>query len=208
MTQLTDVRAAIGAGLSSPAPLRPTSDFGPTDRGRGWAVTAILTALAAITRFTMLNYPTDAGTPVFDEKHYTPQAWQMVTGGGIEDNAAYGLVVHPPVGKQMIALGEAIFGYTPIGWRISAAVFGCLLVLLVVRITRRMTRSTMLGGVAGLLLICDGTTFVASRIGMLDIFQALFVLAAFGCLIVDRDQVRARLARADARGRIGVSVWG
>jgi dolichyl-phosphate-mannose--protein O-mannosyl transferase len=210
VTQLTDARPPIGAGpaLSSPAPLLPTPDFGPTDRVRGWLVTLFLTVIAAVTRFTNLNYPTDAGTPVFDEKHYAPQAWQMVTGGGIEDNPAYGLVVHPPVGKQMIALGEAVFGYTPLGWRCTAALSGTVLVLLVIRITRRMTRSTMIGAIAGLLLICDGLTFVSSRIGMLDIFQAVFVTGAFGCLIVDRDQVRERLARADAEGRVARSPYG
>ncbi|MEG8178084.1 phospholipid carrier-dependent glycosyltransferase [Nocardia terpenica] len=210
MTQLTDVRPPIGAGpaSSSPAPLRPSPDFGPTDRARGWVVTLFLTAIAAVTRFTMLNYPTDAGTPTFDEKYYAHQGWEMLTGGGVEDNPAYGVIVHPPVGKQMIALGEAVFGYTPLGWRFAAATFGTLLVLLVIRITRRMTRSTMIGAIAGLLLICDGTTFVSSRIGMLDIFQALFVVAAFGCLIVDRDVVRARMARAAAEGRIAFSPYG
>ncbi|MEU7219598.1 dolichyl-phosphate-mannose--protein mannosyltransferase [Nocardia iowensis] len=194
--------------LSSPAPLRPSPDFGPTDRMRGWLVTLVLTAIAALTRFLNLNEPTEVGMPMFDEKYYAGQAWQMLTGGGVEDNPAYGLIVHPPVGKQMIALGEAIFGYTPWGWRFAAAVFGTVLVLLVIRIVRRLARSTMIGAIAGLLLICDGTTFVSSRIGMLDIFQALFVTAAFGCLIVDRDQVRATMARADAKGRIALSWYG
>src|SRR5690606_36160384 len=76
------------------------------------------------------------------------------------------------------------------------------------RIVRRMTRSTMIGAIAGLLLIADGVTFVSSRIGMLDILLALFATAAFGCLIVDRDQVRERIARADAEGRIGDSPFG
>ncbi|MFI5782720.1 dolichyl-phosphate-mannose--protein mannosyltransferase [Nocardia sp. NPDC051570] len=210
MTQLTDVAPPIGAGpaLSSPAPLRPSPDFGPTDWARGWVVTLFLTTIAVITRFLELGYPTDAGTPVFDEKYYPAQAWQMLTGGGVEDNPAYGVIVHPPVGKQMIALGEMIFGYSPWGWRFSAAVAGSIIVLLAIRITRRLARSTLIGAFAGLLLICDGTTFVGSRIGMLDIFQALFVTAAFGCLIVDRDRVRERLARADAQGRIALSVYG
>ena len=43
---------------------------------------------------------------------------------------------------------------------------------------------------------------------MLDIFMALFVVAAFGCLIVDRDEVRARMARVYAEGRIGVTDYG
>lgn len=192
----------------SPGPLVPFREAMPNDRARAWIVTAFVTALAAITRFTMLNYPTDAKTPVFDEKHYVPQAWQVLTGGWIEDNPGYGLVVHPPVGKQLIAIGEALFGYNGWGWRFSSAVAGVVLVLLVVRIVRRMTRSTMLGALAGLLLIVDGVTFVSSRLGMLDIFQAVFVVAAFGCLIVDRDDVRARMARVQSEGRVHDSLWG
>ncbi|MEV0251517.1 phospholipid carrier-dependent glycosyltransferase [Nocardia sp. NPDC050712] len=200
--------SSVGRVYTSPAPLRPSPDFGPTDRMRGWLVTAFLTVIAAITRFVSLSYPTDGGTPTFDEKYYAHHAWEMLNGGGTEDNPAYGVIVHPPVGKQMIALGEAIFGYTPLGWRFTAAVFGTVLVLLVIRITRRLTRSTLIGAIAGVLLICDGATFVSSRIGMLDIFQTLFVTAAFGCLIVDRDEVRARLAHADVQARIAVSEFG
>ena len=44
--------------------------------------------------------PTDSGTPLFDEKHYAPQAWQMLHNYGVEDNPGYGLVVHPPLGKS------------------------------------------------------------------------------------------------------------
>ncbi|MBH0776108.1 dolichyl-phosphate-mannose--protein mannosyltransferase [Nocardia bovistercoris] len=175
---------------------------------RGWLVTGFLTLIAAVTRFMRLNYPTEARTPVFDEKHYAPQAWQMVTGGGVEDNPGFGLVVHPPVGKQMIAIGEALFGYNGWGWRFTAALAGTVLVLLVIRIVRRMARSTLIGAIAGILLIADGLTFVSSRIGMLDIFMALFVTAAFGCLIVDRDEMRERMARVDLEGRTGVTAWG
>ena len=56
----------------------PLPDFGPVDRLQGWAVTAFVTALAAVTRFMKLGSPTDAGTPVFDEKHYAPQGWQVL----------------------------------------------------------------------------------------------------------------------------------
>jgi hypothetical protein len=95
----------------SPAPLVPIADFGPVDRLQGWAMTAVVTALAALTRFLNLGSPTDAGTPIFDEKHYAPQAWQLLHNHGVEDNPGYGLVVHPPLGKQLIAIGEALFGY-------------------------------------------------------------------------------------------------
>ena len=82
------------------------------------------------------------------------------------------------------------------------------MVLLIIRIVRRMTRSTLIGAIAGILLIVDGVTFVSSRLGMLDIFLAFFVLAALGCLVVDRDQVRERMAKVYEEGRIGDSAWG
>ncbi|BCI85964.1 hypothetical protein NIIDMKKI_11700 [Mycobacterium kansasii] len=69
----------------------------------------------------------------------------MLHNHGVEDNPGFGLVVHPPVGKQMIAIGEALFGYTGFGWRFSGAVLGVILVALVTRIVRRITRSTLVG---------------------------------------------------------------
>jgi dolichyl-phosphate-mannose-protein mannosyltransferase len=171
-------------------------------------MTAVITALAAVTRLISLSQPTDAGTPIFDEKHYAPQAWQMLHNGGVEDNPGFGLVVHPPMGKLLIAIGEWLFGYNGLGWRFSGAVCGVIMVALVVRITRRISRSTLVGGIAGLLLICDGVSFVASRTALLDGYLAFWVVAAFGALIVDRDQVRERMHVALLEGRIAETPWG
>jgi dolichyl-phosphate-mannose-protein mannosyltransferase len=192
-------------------PADPTVRLGappPSDRLRGWIVAITLALVAGAVRFAGLGRPTDGGTPVFDEKHYVPQAWQMLRNGGVEDNPGYELVVHPPLGKQLIALGEYAFGYDGFGWRVSAALAGTLMVLLIVRAGRRLTRSTLLGGIAGVLLICDGMSHVQSRMGMLDVFSALFVLAAFATLLCDRDDVRARMALVIAEGRIGDSPYG
>src|SRR5262249_13836652 len=84
------------------------------------------------------------------------------------------------------------------GWRFAVAVVGSLAILLVARIARRMTRSTLLGCVAGLLLALDGLEFVMSRTALLDIFVMFWVLAAFGCLVADRDRARAALVDAMA----------
>ncbi len=180
----------------------------PTDRGRGWAVTAIVTGLAAVVRLVNLGYATDGGTPLFDEKYYAIQAQEMLRNGGVEENQAFGVVVHPPLGKQLIAIGEWLIGNTPTGWRLASAVAGIVSVLLIIRVVRRMTRSTLLGGIAGVLLICDGVSHVQSRSALLDIFQAVFVLAAFACLIADRDQVRQRLAAAVTDGSIATHKAG
>jgi len=178
----------------------------PTDRARGWIVTGVLTFIGAMIRFWQLGFRTDNGTPLFDEKYYAVQGNEVLRNGGVEDNPAYNLVVHPPFGKQLIAIGEWIFGYTPFGWRFASAVAGTVCIFLVVRVARRLTRSTLLGGIAGVLLICDGVSHVQSRTALLDIFQAVFVLAAFACVVADRDQVRARLALA-VQGDPGFGHW-
>src|SRR6202034_4017056 len=123
-------------------------------------------------------------------------------------------VAHPPLGKIFIAAGEWIFGLTPFGWRFAVAVVGSLAILLTARIARRMTRSTLRGCVAGLLLALDGLELVMSRTALLDIFVMFWVLAAFGCLVVDRDRSRARIAVAaadetadEAWPALGIRMW-
>ncbi len=74
--------------------------------------------------------------------------------------------------------------------------------LLLVRIARRMFRSNVFGVLAGLLLALDGISLVLSRVALLDIFLQLFVLAGFAALVLDRDQMRARLGGLVARASI------
>lgn len=98
--------------------------------------------------------------------------------GGIESNPGYGLVVHPPLAKQLIALGEMIFGYSPWGWRLATATFGVATVLLIMLLVRELSGSSILACLAGIIATCDGVLLVASRFGMLDIFLVFFVVAA------------------------------
>nr|WP_258562798.1 phospholipid carrier-dependent glycosyltransferase [Nocardioides sp. MAH-18] len=149
----------------------------------------------------------------FDETYYAKDAWSLLHHGyaqnyvedanqRILDGTTTGLwrdgpemAVHPDVGKWLIALGEKAFGMDPFGWRVSAAVVGALMVLVMCRLARRLTGSTLLGCVAGLLLCLDGIHFVLSRLALLDIFVAFFLLCGVHCLVADRDWHRARLAR-------------
>ena len=174
---------------------------------------------------------------IFDETYYAKDAWSVLN-HGVELNlvgnanaiiqtghtnifapcngtASCGeYVVQPEVGKLLIAAGEWIFGLNSFGWRFASAVFGSLAILLICRIARRMTRSTLLGCIAGLLMALDGLEFVLSRTGILDIFLMFFVLAAFGCVLIDRDVSRARLAEGVVRReggpagpRLGIRRW-
>jgi dolichyl-phosphate-mannose-protein mannosyltransferase len=141
--------------------------------------------------------------------HFSEHLFQACSGTGCGE-----YVVQPEVGKFLIAVGEWMYGLTTLGWRFSSAVFGTLAILLMCRIARRLTRSTLLGCIAGLLLSLDGLEFVLSRTGILDIFLMFFLLASFGALVVDRDVSRARLAEAvvlrpgdEAGPGLGIRKW-
>lgn len=183
--------------------------------GRADLVSTIIIGLVAfITRIAGLSAPTSEGTPIFDEKHYVPQAWDMVLSwnnwilGGIESNPGYGLVVHPPLAKQIIALAEMVFGYTPLGWRIASALFGTATVLFIMSLARRLSSSWQVAAFAGILAVCDGVLLVSSKFGMLDIFQVCFIVAAAWALVRDHQQVHARCHRAWVRGELGSSDFG
>ncbi|MFF0159790.1 dolichyl-phosphate-mannose--protein mannosyltransferase [Streptomyces sp. NPDC005263] len=188
-------------------------------RWSGWGGPLLVTLFAGVLRFYHLGSPKRV---IFDETYYAKDAWALVhrgfevswgknvndlilSGGGnvrVPTDAAY--VVHPPVGKYVIGLGELIFGFNPFGWRFMTALLGTLSILMLCRIGRRIFRSTFLGCLAGALMAVDGLAFVMARTSLLDGVLMFFVLAAFGCLVIDRDRARERLAAAlpvDADGR-------
>jgi dolichyl-phosphate-mannose-protein mannosyltransferase len=160
-----------------------------------WYAAGLVTFIAAVIRLINLDRPKGK---IFDEVYYATDAHNLLIHGVEWDdkNNTAGYVVHPPLGKWMIALGERIFGYDEFGWRISAAVVGIISVLLLTRIARRMFGSTVLGCAAGLLMAFDGMHFVLSRTALLDIFLMFFILASFGALVLDRDSRRRRWLRA------------
>ena len=162
----------------------------PGDRVLSWVYAGIVALLAAVLRLWGIGFPPEK---VFDELYYATEGGEVLR-QGYENNPGYMFIVHPPLGKWLVAGGIAVFGESSVGWRVPAAVAGSLCVLIVVRVARRMTRSTLLGCVAGLLQALDGLSLVLSRFALLDVFLALFVLAGFSCLVVDRDRARERLA--------------
>lgn len=194
-----------GSGaIATPRPGTPITV--PWSRSDTWATLSVA-VLALVTRFLGLTSTTASGTPIFDEKHYVPQAWDMVRSwfnpvlGGIEVNPGYGLVVHPPLGKELLALGEMLFGYTPLGWRFMTALSGTAVVVFTMLLARRLTQSWQVGLFAGLIAVCDGVLLVTSKFGMLDIFQVLFIIAASWTLAGDMRQVHTRFDEAFHDGR-------
>ncbi|HET6877698.1 MAG TPA: phospholipid carrier-dependent glycosyltransferase [Jatrophihabitans sp.] len=193
-----------------PAALTPWRDPHPVV---GWLMTAALAVLAGFTRFWALGFPPGANhIPKngmnFDEVYYAVEA-QEILRYGYEDNRGYMFIVHPPLGKWLIAASEwlwdspntsAQYLENSLGWRIAPALFGCAGVIMMARIVRRMTRSNLFGFIGGLLMALEGMSLVLARTAILDIFLQTFVIAGFGALVIDRDKMRARLAGLVADG--------
>ncbi|MGI8992911.1 MAG: dolichyl-phosphate-mannose--protein mannosyltransferase, partial [Nocardioidaceae bacterium] len=189
-----------------------------SDVAWGWLAPIIVTVCAGILQFWSLSTPHDI---TFDETYYAKDAYSLLikqhatnfVNDGNDDNGSEAdakinagttdgifadgpsLVVHPEVGKWMIAVGEWLFGMTSFGWRFSSALIGTLMILVMCRLVRRLSGSTMLGCIAGALIAFDGLHFVMSRIALLDIFLAFWLLCGVHCLVADRDWARLKLAR-------------
>ena len=216
-------RSAPRAGALVRVPKLPSSGW------RGWVGPILVTAVAALLRFVNLGRP---HAVVFDETYYAkdalalwhfgyerdavPEANSILLRGNVRwdrldiftEKASF--VVHPPLGKWTIAWVSGCSASRRSGggswWRA-----GTLSVLMTARIIRRLTRSDVVGTLAGLLVALDGLHIVMSRTALLDIILMFFVVAAFGLLLLDRDAVWTQGGPVDRSGRwgpVGVCVRG
>ena len=143
---------------------------------------------AAYLRFFNLGSPKEL---VFDEVYYVNGAQDYLR-DGVETAAGKAeFVVHPPIGKWMIALGIKIFGDDPFGWRFSAALVGTLSILLIFLVARRLFHSYFLALLAAALTAIDGLHIVMSRTALLDIFLMFFILLGFLLVLYERNILAA-----------------
>ena len=157
-------------------------------------------ALAALLRLFDLGLPNSL---VFDETYYVKDAYSLLVNGveldwqsdsdvnfangdtsGLTNDPSF--VVHPPLGKWLIAIGIAVFGPgNPFGWRIIVALLGVLTVWLGMKCARRIFESSIWANLTGLFLSIDGVGIVLSRTALLDQILGFFALLAFYFLLRD-----------------------
>ena len=180
-----------------------------SDRLWGWLGPLLVAVAAGVLRFWHLGRP---GTLVFDETYYVKQGYTLLVAGfdaewPEDPNASFeqgnqdvwldkaDYVVHPPIGKWMIALGLRVGGsQNPWAWRLATAVVGVIAVFLLARAARRLFSSTLAGVVAGGLFAVDGVGIVHARTGLLDSFVMFWAVVALALIVADRFDSRRRLA--------------
>ncbi len=148
------------------------------------AIAPILIALASfVLRIINLGLPKGF---VFDEVYYVDGARDFLKHGVEIDGANPEFIVHPPVGKWLIASGIKLFGDNEFGWRFASAVFGTLLILLFARLVHVLFYSPLLTALGAALMALDGLLLVHSRTALLDLFLTFFTL--LGVLLWHRNR--------------------
>ena len=149
---------------------------------RDWTLALSLTLIAFIQRVWSLGYPKGF---IFDEVYYAKNANSLLL-HGVEIDASKNsaeFIVHPPVGKWLIAIGIKVFGYNEFGWRISAAIVGSLSVTLIYFTAKKLFNSEFLSIATAFLILVDGLNLVHSRTALLDIFLMFFIQCAVLAII-------------------------
>jgi dolichyl-phosphate-mannose--protein O-mannosyl transferase len=154
---------------------------------------AAITGLYALIAGWRLAIPS---IPVFDEVHYLPAARELLAWakGG---HGEYLNREHPLLGKEMIALGMALLGDNPLGWRIMSWAAGTLALFASMRAIWHASADRFATFAFGVLLATGFHLFIQSRIAMLDIFMASALAVAawqFAAACAQPETGRRRLA--------------
>ena len=162
----------------------------------------VVAAVAGGVRFWHLSQPSAL---VFDEV-YSPKAgciligWSNKTCKVTSSDEKYwrnakwdvGSWVHPPLGKWEIGLGIKAFGMKPFGWRVTTALEGTLIAVLVALIAQLLFGSALWTLMAGLLLALEGLNITMSRVGLLDTHLEFWIVVGFLFLVLDRRWIDRR----------------
>jgi dolichyl-phosphate-mannose-protein mannosyltransferase len=171
---------------------------------------AIVAAFAGFLRVYHLGRP---GDRIFDEVYYSKDSCQYtgqysIAGCGYNKDDRYWVVtaahdrgeitwVHPQLGKWAIAAGILGAGNKPFGWRISSAAAGTAVAVMVAAIAWLLFGSVLWTYVAGILMATETLDFVQSRVSMLDIFEAFWIVLAILLLILDRRWIDRRTPESE-----------
>ncbi|CAB4582704.1 MAG: phospholipid carrier-dependent glycosyltransferase [Actinobacteria bacterium] len=152
---------------------------------RDWVTALGIAIFALILRFWRLD---SIKGFIFDEIYYAKDAHSLLQHGveidAITNEASF--VVHPPIGKWIIAAGIKLFGFNEFGWRAGAAIIGTASVLLMYFTAKKLFNNYALSVGAALLISFDGLHLVHSRTALLDIFLMFFLQTTFFFLISAR----------------------
>lgn len=106
----------------------------------------------------------------FDEIYYARTVYEYLHGiSGYE-------WTHPPLGKIIMTIPVAIFGFSPFAYRLMGNLFGILMIPIMYILAKRIFKNRKWAILAGLIMMLDNFHFVHTRIALIDGFQVVFIL--------------------------------
>lgn len=109
----------------------------------------------------------------FDEIYHPRTAYEHLHG------MPYYETTHPPLGKLFMAVGIAIFGMTPFGWRFSGTLFGVMMLPIFYYFLKRMFGRTRYAVLGTLLFAFDFMHYSLTRMATIDSYPVLFILGMY-----------------------------
>lgn len=139
---------------------------------------SVLPVLSSIDRLTdEQNVVADASSyrnsSYFDEIYHVRTAWEHLNGIWPYE------ISHPPLGKELIALGITLFGMTPFGWRFSGTMAGVMMLPVMYHMLRRLFDNRRIAILGTVLLASGFMHYVQTRIATVDSFAVLFILLMY-----------------------------
>jgi dolichyl-phosphate-mannose--protein O-mannosyl transferase len=143
-------------------------------------ISVALYVIAQVLFLINIQYPKTAN---FDEINYVPSSKAFL------DFKEYRNQEHPPLAKELIAVGIALLGDQPSGWRLMSTVFGALTLVGAFWWALALFRNEQMALMAAALTLFNQLLYVQARIAMLDTFLVAFLiwgLAIFSLTIHDK----------------------
>lgn len=125
-------------------------------------------------------------TLVFDEGHYVPvvrhfRDQDFINPAFAPQTLPYNFE-HPPLGKLLMWVGVAATD-SPLGWRIMGALAGAVGVAAMFLLGNRLFVSPTAGAIAAFCLLAENLYYANAQLGLLDVFQVSFGIAAIAAAL-------------------------
>ena len=118
-------------------------------------------------------YSSYRSSTYFDEIYFPRTAYESINGYDIYE------ITHPPMGKNIMALGIQIFGMNPFGWRFMGTLFGVGLVPLMYLLGLKLFKKRTYAFVAAFLMMFDFMRLAQTRLATIDSYSAFFILCMY-----------------------------
>ncbi|GAA0134547.1 hypothetical protein YSY43_13870 [Paenibacillus sp. YSY-4.3] len=155
------------AGHNKPIPIAGIYDG--TQGARGSDRSALLFDEAS----TAIVYPSFLNGTYFDEIYHARTAYEYW------HHLLPYETTHPPLGKLLIGLGMQLFGFSPLGWRITGTLFGAAMLPLIYRFALQLFGQRKYAVMSIVLLAAEFMHFAQTRIATIDVYAVFFILLMF-----------------------------